>query len=65
MQNTQPNPHLTTRPGYPLKATLTYRSTKRVTVFGIERNDDDSVIYYWVVDAAEKRFKAYPNELAK
>ena len=43
---------------------LTYRKHTTVTAFGRERDKEGVVVYYWVKDAAGKRFKALANELA-
>lgn len=65
MQNAQ----LTaTQVGFPLQTLLSYRKGGRgfctyVKAFGRERDGDNEVMYYWVVDLIGRRFKAFPNEL--
>jgi len=47
-----------------LQALCTYKNQYSVTVFGRERDlETGKVEYYWVLDNAGRRFKAWPNEL--
>jgi hypothetical protein len=48
---------------YRLQQPLHYKNYVVVKPFGRERDKDGAVEYYWVVDPAGNRFKAYPNEL--
>ena len=59
MQTTQQQPE-----ALPMGVPLTYRKHTTVTAFGRERDKEGVVVYYWVKDAAGKRFKALANELA-
>ena len=48
---------------YSLQQRLFYKNYVVVKPFGRERDKDVVVEYYWVVDPAGNRFKAYQNEL--
>ena len=65
MQSTQLT---STQVGFPLQTLLLYRKggsgfSTYVKAFGRERDGDNEVMYYWVVDLTGRRFKAFTNEL--